>query len=138
MENHEIIYNYLQTFPKDTTVETLIENMDKANEEFIENHNKQLRLLKEEFINNVYYYEENDDDRVVCKYITKVRDFNEATFSNFLFNCTIIAITNSEIRIDRDAKIDLRSLRMAKKVDNDVYEKAEECINILSQLKPRE
>lgn len=65
MENHEIIYNYLQTFPKETTVETLIANMDMANEEFIENHKNQLKLLKEEFVGNVYYYEENDDDKVV-------------------------------------------------------------------------
>lgn len=129
MENHEIIYNYLQTFPKETTVETLIANMDRANEEFIENHKNQLKLLKEEFVGNVYYYEENDDDKIVCKYITKVKDFNEASLSNFLFNCEIIAITRTEIKFDDDAKIDIRSLKMAKKVDKDLFDKAKELLD---------
>jgi hypothetical protein len=136
MENYEVIYNYLQTFPKETTVETLIANMDKANDEFIANHNKQLQLLKEEFVGNVYYYEENDDGNVVCKYLTRVKEFSQASFHEFTFLCEIIAITKYEIRYEKEARIDIKALRMAKKVDNEIFDNAKKCVDDLLYLTP--
>lgn len=136
MENYQIIYNYLQTMPTDTTVGTLIENLDKANDAFIKNHKKQLKLLKEEFIGHAYYYEENDDDKVVCKYITYVKEFRDASFSDFTFNCEIIAITPNEIKYDKEARIDIRALRMASQVNNDVFENAKQKVEALISISP--
>ena len=136
MESHEIIYNYLQTFPKETTVGELISNIDKANEELIKNHNKQLQLLKDEFVGNVYYYEENDEGNVVCKYLTKVKEFNQASFHEFTFTCELIAITTFEVRYEKETKIDIKALKMAKKVDNDVYDRAKEFVDGLLYLTP--
>ena len=136
MENYQVIYNYLQTMPTETTVGTLLENLDKANEEFVKNHQKRLKLMKEEFINHTYYYEENDDDKVVCKYITYVNGFRDASFSDFTFDCEIIAMTTNEIKYDKNARIDIRALRMATQVDNDVFENAKQKVEALISISP--
>ena len=61
MENYKIIKNYLETFPNETTVETLINNIVKAEQTYEENVQKKIEKMKES-IGNVYYYEDIDDN----------------------------------------------------------------------------
>ena len=47
MENYKIIKNYLETFPNETTVETLISNIVKAEHTYEENVQKKIEKMKE-------------------------------------------------------------------------------------------
>lgn len=131
MEKYEEIYNYLQTFPSNTTVGTLIANMDKAENEFIENRKKRVRELKEEFVGNAYYYEEVDDDEVVCKYVTYVKEFNKKSIKDIAFVCDLIAITNYDVHYEENATVDIKGLKMAKKVSKEIFDSAKEKFNAL-------
>lgn len=131
MKKYEEIYNYLQTFPADTTVGTLIANMDKAEEEFFKNQKKMISDIKDEFVGNTYFFEERDDDESVCKYITYVKEFNKNDIKDMSFTCDLIAITATDIHLEENAHVDVKGLKMARKVSKQVFDDSLEKFNAL-------
>ena len=126
MEKYQEIYNYLETFPSQMTVGELIENMDKGEAEFIENQRKQIKEIRDEFVGNSYYYEEADDGKVICKYITYVKELKLSNIKDMLFTCDLITITDTDIHYEESAHVDIKALKMAKKLSRQLFEIAKE------------
>ena len=136
MENKEAIYNFLKTLPVETTVGEVISNLDNEREELIKKQKEQIEQIKKNCINTVFYCEDKDDDKVVCRYLTFVKEFRQKSFTDLTFVCDVIATSNCQIHYETDIHVDARALNVAKKVDMAVYEKAlkniEEMKNIIA------
>lgn len=126
MEKYKEIYDYLKTFPTFMTVGTLISNIEKAENEFLNQNSTYLKLKKEEYVGYTFYYEEKDDDEIVCKYITYVKEPVRKNGDDNSFVCDLIAITNCDIHYEEDATVDVEALKMARKVSKDVFYIAKE------------
>lgn len=126
MEKYQEIYNYLQTFPKETTVGQLIKNMDKAELDFMESQKRQIQNIENEFVGNTYYYEELYNGKVVCKYITKIKEFTINSIKDMIFSCELITITKTDIHYEKLAHVDIKGLKMAKKIPNEIFDNAKE------------
>ena len=71
MENYEIIKSYLETFPQGTTVDTVINNIDKAVKQF--NEAKEKREMSK-YIGKCFLREEYDDDQLIVRFIFKPKE----------------------------------------------------------------
>ena len=71
MENYEIIKSYLETFPRGITVDTVINNIDKAVKQF--NEAKEKREMSK-YVGKCFLKEEYDDDQLIVRYVFKVKE----------------------------------------------------------------
>ena len=125
MENYKIIKNYLETFPNETTVETLISNIVKAEQTYEENVQKKIEKMKES-IGNVYYYEDIDDNDIFAKFVTKITGVKRAYQDILLYEADMIEISDETIYYLDGTTFSDGDLKDKDLVDSSVFDEAKE------------
>ena len=125
MENYKIIKNYLETFPNETTVETLINNIVKAEQTYEENIQKKVEKMKES-IGNVYYYEDIDDNDIFVKFVTKITGVKRAYQDRLLYEADMIEISDETIYYLDGTTFADGDLKDKDLVDSSVFDEAKE------------
>lgn len=125
MENYKIIKNYLETFPNETTVETLISNIVKAEHTYEENVKKKIEKMKES-IGNVYYYEDIDDNDIFVKFVTKITGVKRVYQDRLLYEADMIEISDETIYYLDGTTFSDGDLKDKDLVDSSVFDEAKE------------
>ena len=125
MENYKIIKNYLETFPNETTVETLISNIVKAEQTYEENVQKKIEKMKES-IGNVYYYEDIDDNDIFVKFVAKIKGVKIAYQDRLLYEADMIEISDETIYYLDGTTFSDGDLKDKDLVDSSVFDEAKE------------
>ena len=125
MENYKIIKNYLETFPNETTVETLISNIVKAEHTYEENVQKKIEKMKES-IGNVYYYEDIDDNDIFVKFVTKITGVKRVYQDRLLYEADMIEISDETIYYLDGTTFSDGDLKDKDLVDSSVFDEAKE------------
>lgn len=125
MENYKIIKNYLETFPNETTVETLISNIVKAEQTYEENIQKKIEKMKES-IGNVYYYEDIDDNDIFVKFVTKITGVKRLYQDRLLYEADMIEISDETIYYLDGTTFSDGDLKDKDLVDSSVFDEAKE------------
>lgn len=125
MENYKIIKNYLETFPNETTVETLINNIVKAEQTYEENIQKKIEKMKES-IGNVYYYEDIDDNDIFVKFVTKITGVKRLYQDRLLYEADMIEISDETIYYLDGTTFSDGDLKDKDLVDSSVFDEAKE------------
>lgn len=125
MENYKIIKNYLETFPNETTVETLISNIVKAEQTYEENVQKKIEKMKES-IGNVYYYEDIDDNDIFVKFVTKITGVKRVYQDRLLYEADMIEISDETIYYLDGTTFSDGDLKDKDLVDSSVFDEAKE------------
>lgn len=125
MENYKIIKNYLETFPNETTVETLINNIVKAEQTYEENVQKKIEKMKES-IGNVYYYEDIDDNDIFVKFVTKITGVKRVYQDRLLYEADMIEISDETIYYLDGTTFSDGDLKDKDLVDSSVFDEAKE------------
>lgn len=125
MENYKIIKNYLETFPNETTVETLINNIVKAEQTYEENIQKKIEKMKES-IGNVYYYEDIDDNDIFVKFVTKITGVKRVYQDRLLYEADMIEISDETIYYLDGTTFSDGDLKDKDLVDSSVFDEAKE------------
>lgn len=125
MENYKIIKNYLETFPNETTVETLINNIVKAEQTYEENIQKKIEKMKES-IGNVYYYEDIDDNDIFVKFVTKITGVKRLYQDRLLYEADMIEISDETIYYLDSTTFADGDLKDKDLVDSSVFDEAKE------------
>ena len=125
MENYKIIKNYLETFPNETTVETLISNIVKAEKTYEENVQKKIEKMKES-IGNVYYYEDIDDNDIFVKFVTKITGVKRGYQDRLLYEADMIEISDETIYYLDGTTFSDGDLKDKDLVDSSVFDEAKE------------
>lgn len=125
MENYKIIKNYLETFPNETTVETLISNIVKAEKTYEENVQKKIEKMKES-IGNVYYYEDIDDNDIFVKFVTKITGVKRVYQDRLLYEADMIEISDETIYYLDGTTFSDGDLKDKDLVDSSVFDEAKE------------
>ena len=71
MENYEIIKAYLETFPEETTIKTVLDNIKKAEQMKTESISK-IQAEMEKNVGKCYYYVDIDDNVKTTFFYTKI------------------------------------------------------------------
>lgn len=125
MENYKIIKNYLETFPNETTVETLINNIVKAEQTYEENVQNKIEKMKES-IGNVYYYEDIDDNDIFVKFVTKITGVKRVYQDRLLYEADMIEISDETIYYLDGTTFSDGDLKDKDLVDSSVFDEAKE------------
>lgn len=125
MENYKIIKNYLETFPNETTVETLISNIVKAEQMYEENIQKKIEKMKES-IGNVYYYEDVDYNAVFVKFVVKITGVKRVYQDRLLYEADMIEISDETIYYLDGTTFSDGDLKDKDLVDSSVFDEAME------------
>jgi hypothetical protein len=127
MENYEIIYNYLKTFPSDMTVGQLIDNIDKAVNMYQPQREETLKSFFKRFVGKAYYYDEVDDDVVICRYYILTKDII-VNNGNVEFYCELLTVNDDCLRCDFWEKVDLHSILAATPITKERFQRVKKNI----------
>lgn len=134
MQKYEEIKDYLKTFPKSTTVGQLLDNINKAEDQYKENLQKQ----KEEMQKNIgatYYYEDIDDRAIFTKYIIQITGVTEKyNKAGLLYTGDMIEICDNTIYYIKDATFVKEDLNEYTKMDSKYFDEAKEKYNSLKSF----
>ena len=125
MENYEIIKAYLETFPKEITIKTLLDNIKKAEQMKDESISK-IQAEMEKNVGKCYYYVDIDDNVKTTFFYTKI------TGTELLENMEAVLYKADSFEISNDTIYHLEDITFAQNdlknntvIDSSVFDEIE-------------
>ena len=115
MENYEIIKAYLETFPEEITIKTVLDNIKKAEQMKAESISK-IQAEMEKNVGKCYYYVDIDDNVKTTFFYTKI------TGTKLLENREVVLYKADSFEISDDTIYHLKDITFTQNdlKDNDV------------------
>ena len=115
MENYEIIKAYLETFPEEITIKTVLDNIKKAEQMKIESISK-IQADMEKNVGKCYYYVDIDDNVKTTFFYTKI------TGTKLLENKGVVLYKADSFEVSDDTIYHLKDITFTQNdlKDNDV------------------
>ena len=125
MENYEIIKSYLETFPEDTEVKTIIESIKNAEKKSKTSlYNIQAKMEKN--IGKCYFYTDFDDCVSFMRIYTKITGTKILDRRNVvLYTATSIEISEGAIYYLKDVTFAKDDLKENKLIDSSIFDEVE-------------
>lgn len=125
MENYEIIKAYLETFPEEITIKTVLDNIKKAEQMKTESISK-IQAEMEKNVGKCYYYVDIDDNVKTTFFYTKITGTELLeNMEAVLYKADSFEISNGTIYHLEDITFAQNDLKNNTVIDSSVFDEIE-------------